>query len=151
VNTERKSMSWVVKAILLASLLLNAGLAWLVLNPAPPRFGYQVAPLGALRNVVSRLPDQDAAILLDAVAQRQASLRQAQRVYETEVARAIGLINQEQFDTEATRAAIERARAQRKLAVDELIDAVLVALPQMSPEGRRALTENTRRKATSGN
>ena len=136
-----------MKAALLGSLLLNAGLAWMLLHPPQPRLGQLVAPLGALRHVASRLPEQDSALLIAAVAQRQAALGQAQRVYESEAQRVLELIKQEPFDAGATRQAIERARAQRKIAADELIDAVLQALPQMSAEGRRALTETTRRKA----
>lgn len=138
---------WIVKAVLVASLTANVGFGWILLKPQPARMA-QVAPLNTLRTLAGRLSPEDAAVLRSAIDKRSGLLRNAQQAYQTDVAHVLDEIAREPFDIAATRRAIEQARSQRSIAADALIEAVLEALPLMTPEGRAALTETTRKRAS---
>lgn len=146
-NESPGHVRWILKAVLVASLTANAGMAWILLKPQPARMA-QVAPLGTLRAVAERLPPQDAAVLKSAIEKRAGVLRNTQQAYQADVARVLDELAREPLDVQATRTAIERARSQRSIAADVLIEAVLEALPAMSPEARAALTETTRKRAS---
>lgn len=140
------NVRWIVKAVLVASLTANAGLTWMLLKPRPARIA-QVAPINTFRAVTGRLPPEDAALLQSAVEKRAGILRNAQQAYEADVGRVLDEVARNPFDVQAARRAIEQARSQRELAADALIEAVLETLPSMSAEGRKALTETTRKRA----
>jgi len=143
-SNNARSWHWVAKSAVVASVALNVVFVTRALLPPEPG---EINSLGTvpmammLENVAAKLPPADASLLRAALADHRSSIYASQARYRTSVLRVLALIASEPFDAVKTREAIEDARSARHQTGGEIIGSLLEALPEMSPEGRRALAE----------
>jgi len=98
-------------------------------------------PEGTLQRVGGRLSRDDEAVLLDAARERMGALLGVKADYVAAVERARAEIARDLVDPAGLRAAIAEARRQRQRFGPLLEDILLDAVPQMTPEGRRVLSQ----------
>jgi uncharacterized membrane protein len=98
-------------------------------------------PQGTLQQLAGRLPRDDAALLLGASRERLAELLSARASFISAVEQAREEIARDPVDSFALQAAIAEARRQRQRLGPVLEDILLDAVPRMTPEGRRVLSQ----------
>lgn len=137
------------KVMLLTSLCLNVAMGtfiatrWvetdreLVNASAPPRL---------IERATQRLPKADADILRGVYRTKEAEFAALQRQYWRALLAAGRVLAQPELDPATFRAAVEDARNKRVEIGDLAIETFIEGLPQMSPEGRRALISGIRRR-----
>jgi uncharacterized membrane protein len=134
---------WYVKALLVASLVLNLSLGWMLignLRPVPGSGALRsAAPWAALQRLGEQMPAPDRKLFREALMSRATSVRAAQSRYEQQTARVLELMAADRLDVQALAAEIAAARASRQQATDELVAAVLETLPRISVDTRRQL------------
>jgi hypothetical protein len=98
-------------------------------------------PQGTLQQLSGRLPRDDAALLLGASRERLPELLSARAGFISAVERTREEIAREPVDPVALQAAISEARRQRQRLGPVLEGILLDAVPRMTPEGRRVLSQ----------
>ncbi len=145
-----------LRMILVASITVNLFLvalvgaqAWKAMElrrmamPAISEFERQGLqdPEGTLRRLGAGLSREDAAILVAAAGARLDSLLSVKADFVSAVDRAREEIARDPADPAGLRLAIEEARSQRQRFGPLLEEILLDAVPRMTPEGRRALSQ----------
>jgi uncharacterized membrane protein len=138
------SSGW-LRGLLLASLCVNVLLAaFIATRWVEARQIIALGPPRLIEIVARRLPGADAEILRRVYRSKDAQFAAGQAEYERALRSAAGLLAAPTPDPAALRAAVMEARDRRVEIGNLAIDTFLEAVPQMSPEGRRALTAGVR-------
>ena len=142
-STDRPRLSWTLKAVLAASIVLNVVLVVQLLLPsgASGRTLNSAIP-AALDQALRCLPAADSALLKAALRRHTPALVAARGRARITAARALRLLQAQPFDLPALQQAIVDTRQARQGEVDQLLSAVYEAFPQMSAEGRKQFAQN---------
>ena len=95
-----------------------------------------------LRRIADALPPHDRVLLQSAFAARQSELAGLHRRWRAAIGQVRADIAAEKFDAEQLQADLATAKATRQATVEVIEQVVLSALPDMSPEGRKRLSQN---------
>jgi uncharacterized membrane protein len=134
---------------LLASLCLNVVLGTYVATQwlAPrPLLAAAAVPGRLIDGIADRLPAEDAARLRRIFESKKPALAEAQAAFEKSLREAILKLGDPRLDGRAFRAAVMEARDKRVAVGDIVIDSVVEAAVEMSPQTREALVGRLRRR-----
>jgi len=136
-------LSWTVKAVLVASIVLNVALATLLLLPsgASGRHASRMIP-APLDQAMRCLPESDSVLLKSAILQHMPALVAAKGRAGVTAAQSLRLLQSQPLDLAGLQRAIAATRQARQEEVDQLLNAVYEAFPQMSAQGRKQFAAN---------
>jgi uncharacterized membrane protein len=103
-----------------------------------------LAPSRLVERVAERLPKPDAEILWRVYHSKEAELSAAQADYLRILLKPIDLLTAENFDGGNFRNAVMESREKRLRVGDLVVETLIEAITQISPEGRRQLVRRVR-------
>jgi hypothetical protein len=142
-SADRPRLSWTFKAVLVASLVLNAALAVQLLLPFGAGGRHPNRAMAApLDQAMRCLPAADSELLRAAILRHTPALVAARGRASITASRSLRLLQTQPLNLPALQQAIADTRQARQGEVDQLLSAVYEAFPQMSADGRKQFAQN---------
>lgn len=127
---------------LLVSVCLNIGLAsYIAVQAVKRKSPEHSTPQATIAEFAARLPRRDADILWRVYRARESQIQDAEVAAQRARIPVLSTLARRDLDTDVLRATFKEALESRVRMQGLLADTVIEALEQISPEGRRKLTE----------